>query len=488
MDRTSSSHNLRTTDTIQDNSINTNQTQDEKSSVIVSFGKQKQFTLPRTAFNNPQQPTKTDENINRIILGDEKINPYKDGKFHEIQSDTRPIYNALRNFEYSAYKYSVKYDKKNNDTELETAWSKFKIARDTLSRIENSPKTSDSSKTNESDVYLKKYNQVTSLLYKKEVDEMTENINQMELKIDRIEHQIAKGNTTLHNKRNKLNRELDKLINIKDHKEQIGLRTQTPLETYLADSHLRTKLDPLTGIFRDTKTGLYAELKPLGDGNFALCFGSTGVGRMMSKQIKVDIDQVLNQKKVPAAYTQAVDLAAELIKEVCLFGSEITVTGQSMGGGIANYVGLKLGIKSVCYNAAALGGAAIQDLQISTYKTENNIERACLDKDNINNQIQVRRNRDIFSGEKQQIKISQFANIFYDNVMTPQNIGPIFVAHDSDIPLQNGKPEGTKSRHRTSTFDAFYKQPIPKAITPPDNSDASSESSSASSPSGGEKS
>jgi hypothetical protein len=220
-------------------------------------------------------------------------------------------------------------------------------------------------------------------------------------------HQIAKGNTTLHNKRNKLNRELDKLINIKDHKEQIGLRTQTPLETYLADSHLRTKLDPLTGIFRDTKTGLYAELKPLGDGNFALCFGSTGVGRMMSKQIKVDIDQVLNQKKVPAAYTQAVDLAAELIKEVCLFGSEITVTGQSMGGGIANYVGLKLGIKSVCYNAAALGGAAIQDLQISTYKTENNIERACLDKDNINNQIQVRRNRDIFSGEKQQIKISQ---------------------------------------------------------------------------------
>jgi acetyl esterase/lipase len=208
----------------------------------------------------------------------------------------------------------------------------------------------------------------------------------------------------------------------------------------------------------------------------------------MLKQIKVDIDQVLNQRKVPAAYKQAVELAAELIKETGGFGSEITVTGQSMGGGIANYVGLKLGIKSVCYNAAALGGAAIQDLQESTYKTENNIERACLDKDNINNQIQVRRNRDVFSGEKQQIKISQFANIFYNNVVTPQNIGPIFVAHDSDIPLQNGKPEGTKSRHRTSTFDAFYRQPIPEAITPPDNSDASSESSSASSPSGGEKS
>ncbi len=486
MDRTSSSHNLRTNDTSQVNPSNTDQTQSKKPSGIVSFEKQKQFTLPKTAFNNPQQAAKTYVNINRIILGDEKINPYKDGKFYEIQSDTRPIYNALRNFEYSAYKYNVKYDKKNNDTELETAWSKFKIARDTLSKIEESPQTEDLSKTYETNVYLKNYTQVTSLLYKKEVDEMTENINQMKLKIDRIELQIAKGNTTLYNKLNMLNRELDALNNIKDHKEQIGLRSKTPLETYLADSHLRTKLDPLTGIFRDSKTGLYAELKPLGNGNFALCFGSTGVGRMMSKQIKVDIDQVLNQKKVPAAYTQAVDLAAELIKEVCLFGSEITVTGQSMGGGIANYVGLKLGLNSVCYNAAALGGAAIQDLQKSTYKTENNIERACLDKDNIINQIHVRRNHDIFSGEKQQIKISQFANIFYDNVVTPQNIGPIFVAHDSDITLQNGKPEGTKSRHRTNTFDAFYKQPIPKATTPSDNSDASSESSSASSPSGGE--
>lgn len=127
-----------------------------------------------------------------------------------------------------------------------------------------------------------------------------------------------------------------------------------------------------------------------------------------------------------------------------------------MGGGIANYVGLKLGIKSVCYNAAALGGAAIQDLQESTYKTENNIERKCLNKDNIANQKHGRRNHDVISGEKNQIKVAQLVNLIFSNVDTPQNIGPIFVAHDSDKPSQNGKSEGLQSRHFTSSFQNFY--------------------------------
>jgi hypothetical protein len=459
MDRTSSSPNLRTTYTSNDNSINNKPTQNEKPSGIVSLKYQSitssiTSTKPLTSTEHPKRAPNTYVSINRTILGDEKENIYKDGKFDVIKEDTRYIYNALKSFESSASKYHVKYDKKNNDTELKKAWSKFKIAREDSSQTVGSSKTEDSSKKN----YLEKYTQVTSLMHKKEIDEMTENIKQIQLKIDLIELQIAKGNTTLDNRLDTLNCELQALKNIKDHKEQLGIRGKTNLEIYLADSPLRTKLDPLTGVFRDTKTGLYAELKPLGDksGNFALCFGSTGVGRMMLKQIKVDIDQVLNQRKVPAAYKQAVELAAELIKETGGFGSEITVTGQSMGGGIANYVGLKLGIKSVCYNAAALGGAAIQDLQESTYKTENNIERKCLNKDNIANQKHGRRNHDVISGEKNQIKVAQLVNLIFSNVDTPQNIGPIFVAHDSDKPSQNGKSEGLQSRHFTSSFQNFY--------------------------------
>ncbi len=87
MDRTSSSHNLRTTDTSQVNPSNTDQTQSKKPSEIVSFEKQKQFTLPKTAFNNPQQAAKTYVNINRAMLNDPQT-PYKDGKFSQVRAET----------------------------------------------------------------------------------------------------------------------------------------------------------------------------------------------------------------------------------------------------------------------------------------------------------------------------------------------------------------------------------------------------------------
>ncbi len=90
MDRTSSSHNLRTTDTSQENSINTKPTQNTKPSGIVSFEKQKQFTLPKTAFNNPQQAAKTYVNINRAMLSDPQT-PYKDGKFYEVRAETEDV-------------------------------------------------------------------------------------------------------------------------------------------------------------------------------------------------------------------------------------------------------------------------------------------------------------------------------------------------------------------------------------------------------------
>ena len=295
MDRTSSSHNLRTTDTSQVNPSNTDQTQSKKPSGIVSFEKQKQFTLPKTAFNNPQQAAKTYVNINRAILSDPQT-LYKDGKFSEVRAETEDVYNALLNFERSVFNYHDKYDStKNSPTGIED-WKEFKSKKSALSEK---------------------------------------------------------------------NEAIDEKNNLQASPEYTKLsetRKPSKLERLLAGSPLSTNLDPLTGVFRDSKTGLYAELKPLGStsGKYVLCFGSTGVGRMTMKQIKVDIAQVLNKTKVPAAYEQAARLAAELIKET---GAEITVTGQSMGGGIANYVGMKLGIESVCYNPAALGQAAIKDLE-----------------------------------------------------------------------------------------------------------------------------
>ena len=385
----------------------------KNNSLVFSYGKQKQFTLPKTAFNNLQQPTKTDENINRIILGDEKTNSYKDGKFADIQKETSDAYNAHISFEDSVIKFNKAYDSIKNDPTKIEQWKEFKSARDTLS-----------------------------------------------------------SNGNLQN--------LDKYKNL--HKRS----TPSRLEKLLAGSPLSTKLDPLTGVFRDSKTGLYAELKPLGSNprNCALCFGSTRNGRMTMKQIKVDIAQVLNQEKVPAAYLQAVDLAAELIKELKKSGVEITVTGQSMGGGIANFVGLRLGIHSVCFNPAALGQAAIKYLE----------KLGCLTAENLNKQKIIRQRRDVVSGEKNQKKIAIFANFFsFKKVKRPQHLGKIYVADKADIDATGEPKRGSGLRHQTKAFDPFYKHNFNNYQTtqrtnPTDNSDASSESSSASSPSGGEKS
>ena len=412
MDRASSNPNLRTTDISQVNSINNNQTQNEKSSVIVSFGKQKQFTLPKTAFNNPQQAAKTYVNINRAILSDPQT-LYKDGKFSEVRAETEDVYNALLNFERSVFNYHDKYDSTKNDPTEREQWKKFKSERSTFSE--------------KNEAINEKNNLQTSPAY-------------IELS---------------------------------------GARKPSNLERLLAGSPLSTKLDPLTGVFRDSKTGLYAELKPLGSkpGKYVLCFGSTGVGRMTMKQINVDIAQVLNKTKVPAAYEQAAKLAAELIKET---GAEITVTGQSMGGGLANYVGMKLGIESVCYNPAALGQAAIKDLEKS----------GCVTKEHLIKQKCLIQNKDIVGGEKTQKNIARFANFFSsEEVERPQHLGPTFIANKIDNPLLNGVTRGYQFRHFTSSFQPFYDYSNTQAVQPDtasEKSTISSESSSVGSPSGGE--
>jgi hypothetical protein len=414
MDRTSSSHNLRTTDTSQVNPSNTDQTQSKKPSGIVSFEKQKQFTLPKTAFNNPQQAAKTYVNINRAMLSDPQT-LYKDGKFSEVRAETEDVYKALLNFERSVFKYHDKYDSTQNDPTAREDWKEFKSEKNALF-------------------------------------EKNEAIN------DEKNLQASTGYKTLS-----------------------GERKPSNLERLLAGSPLSTNLDPLTGVFRDSKTGLYAELKPLGStpGKYALCFGSTGVGRMTMKQIKVDIAQVLNKTKVPAAYEQAAKLAAELRKET---GAEITVTGQSMGGGLANYVGMKLGIESVCYNPAALGQAAIKDLE----------KNRCITVENLNIQKIIRQKGDIVSGEKNQKKIARLANFFTsEKVGIPQHLGPTFIANKNDNPLLNGVTRGYQSRHFTSSFQPFYDYSNTQTVQPDtasEKSTISSESSSASSPSGGEKS
>ena len=379
----------------------------KNNSLIVSYGKQKQIALSKTDVPNPRQAAKTYVNINRAMLNDLQTS-FEDGKFSDVRDKTEDVYIALRSFEYSVFNYHTQYDQTKNNEQ----WKEFKSERSALSQ-------------------------------KNEAIDEKNNL------------QASPAYTKLS-----------------------GSRKLSNLEKILAGSPLSTKLDPLTGVFRDSKTGLYAELKPFGSkpGNYVLCFGSTGVGRMTMKQTKVDIAQVLNKEKVPSAYEQAVELAhalevsvkASIKKELedanDLFGGtgkvtdqeinekfnkkfNLTVTGQSMGGGLANYVGMKLGIESACYNPAALGQAAIKDLEKS----------GCLTVENLNKQKIIRQKGDIVSGEKNQKKIAQLANFFSsEKVERPRHLGPTFIANKTDNPLLNGVTRGFQSRHFTSSFQEFY--------------------------------
>jgi hypothetical protein len=213
-------------------------------------------------------------------------------------------------------------------------------------------------------------------------------------------------------------------------------------------------------------------------------------------QTKVDIAQVLNQKTVPAAYEQAFELTKFLqnvLKQkkqvewnslginATVNNSDLvfTVTGQSMGGGIANYVGMKLGIESVCYNPAALGPAAIKDLK----------DDGRLTSENLSKQKIIRQKGDLVSGEKNQKKIAILASILtFHTVKKPQHLGQIYVANKADIDATNSPKRGFQFRHFTSSFQPFYdyiKTQATQPDTATDKSDASSESSSATSPSGG---
>lgn len=129
------------------------------------------------------------------------------------------------------------------------------------------------------------------------------------------------------------------------------------------ESAFASKIYPLTGGIRDTRTGLYAQLVPdtFNSSEYFLCFPGTGAMNNLDKQWSTNIDNFLSDK-VPTSFEQAVQLTAEIQQAVIAKEAHLTLVGHSLGGGIANYVGLKLGIESVCFNPAGMGKACLADL------------------------------------------------------------------------------------------------------------------------------
>ncbi|MGB4347247.1 MAG: hypothetical protein WBJ21_12725 [Burkholderiaceae bacterium] len=202
------------------------------------------------------------------------------------------------------------------------------------------------------------------------------------------------------------------------------------------DSALKQKGFPLTGGFRDPATGLYAELRKLpqqgnGPAQYVLCITGTGRGAALRAQMKTNAQQFLGRGGVPAAHQQALQLTKELQQAIHTMGGNLTLAGHSLGGGIANYVGLKLNMAATCFNAAALGGACLQDLERGRH----------LHAETVNKQCHVRTHTDPVSSKGvQKFFACLIASISYQTVRVPEHIGQRYTARPTDAGFPQGGP------------------------------------------------
>jgi len=227
-----------------------------------------------------------------------------------------------------------------------------------------------------------------------------------------------------------------------------GRRSSSQFENLLpSDSKFRHLLDPFTGGIRDVQTGLYAELHvDTESGDLVLVFPGTGTGDMDTKQWLTNLAQFSGQGGVPAMYAQAAALAKEIqdLQSDLSFDNTsqggLKLVGHSLGGGIANYVGLKHGMPATCYNAAALGRACLKDL-------------GDIPKDRIAQQTHIHFKGDTVSSKKTQHRLAALLPVVWQvGIVIPRHIGAVYDLQ----PDPSTQGMGFWSRHRFSAFDDHY--------------------------------
>ena len=155
------------------------------------------------------------------------------------------------------------------------------------------------------------------------------------------------------------------------------------------------ELNVENGLIYDKKSGLVMTLFVDTDYNqFKLVFGGTFSGRMLKQgttklkfwQVITDVENFIGVG-IPKAYQQA-EAAAKLAKSQfppdCL-----TLTGHSLGGGLAQYASCMHQIPANCFASAAIGKAVLKDLlkkgKLNPEWIRNNIFQVMVMMDPINN-------------------------------------------------------------------------------------------------------
>jgi len=211
---------------------------------------------------------------------------------------------------------------------------------------------------------------------------------------------------------------------------------------------------PFSGCFRDPNTGVAAGLEELvkkdgtpvlndqGKPVFSLAFPVTGRGAAWRAQLKTNAQQFLGSGGVPAAHQLSEKLAI-LLKTKFTDAKQLTLTGHSLGGGIANYVGIKQDIPSTCYNPAALGGACLKNL-----KGQPNLD------ERIKKQSIIRIKRDPVSSPKMQVRLAALVFLVWGKkIATPQSLGTTYQASFADLPPEH---RNCFSAHREIALSSLY--------------------------------
>ena len=178
---------------------------------------------------------------------------------------------------------------------------------------------------------------------------------------------------------------------------------------------------------------------------FSLAFPGTGRGAAWRAQLKTNAQQFLGSGGVPAAHQQSEKLAT-LLKTKFGDTKNLTLTGHSLGGGIANYVGITQDIPSTCYNPAALGGACLKNL-----KGQLNLD------ERIKKQSIIRIKRDPVSSPKMQVRLAALVFLVLGKkITTPQSLGTTYQASFADLPPEH---RNCFSAHREIALSSLYDPP-----------------------------
>ncbi len=213
------------------------------------------------------------------------------------------------------------------------------------------------------------------------------------------------------------------------------------------ESEFRSLIDARTGGVRDKRTGLCAELRSFyADGKDVrvLCFPGTGTGGLGDAHAKINVQQFTGIGGVPKVYEQACSLAKE-IRKTLPPDVELQVAGISMGGGIANYVGLMCGLPATCVNAAALGGASLKALR----------QQGKLTQENIAHSTHFRIKGDAVSSPKTQQFLAAALLTLGHKIRVPMHVG---VIREAGPQTPGWKKMGPIERHLITAFQSIWEQ------------------------------